>query len=167
MTTSDPRDPKTPVSIHTFTGGATDPERGQAAGTDKLEVPINEKNVLLREVSNFWGARFPRVCPALWYCIVSPLTITCLTRHHSLKFLTQCVLRNTQQAYAVVINTGVDTKLMKSSTESRVKVSDLDKEINKTVIVFFIMIILCLIGAGIIAIDMIQRIRGLKLIIRP
>lgn len=41
---------------------------------------------------------------------------------------------------------------MKSSTESRVKVSDLDKEINKTVKVFFlIMIMLCCIGAGVIA----------------
>lgn len=52
VTTQDPRDPKTPVSIHTF-GGVVKlaSEVARIAGTDKMEIPINEKNVLLREVS--------------------------------------------------------------------------------------------------------------------
>jgi phospholipid-transporting ATPase len=112
--TDDPRDAKTSVSIHTF-GGQIQLSNAVAAlmelGPNKTTLPMNEKNVLLRE----------------------------------------CVLRNTAYCYAVVLNTGADTKVMKSSTESGIKVSDLDKEINHVISVFLmIMLVLCCIGAGII-----------------
>jgi magnesium-transporting ATPase (P-type) len=113
-TTDDPRDSKTSVSIHTFGGQIrVSPSIATAyEQPDKTSLPMNEKNILLRE----------------------------------------CVLRNTDYVLAVVLNTGSDTKVMKSSTQASIKISDLDKEINRVICVFLlIMLILCGIGASIIA----------------
>ena len=49
-------------------------------------------------------------------------------------------------------NANADTKVMKSSTDATIKVSDLDKEINRVICVFLaIMFCLCVLGAAIIA----------------
>ena len=94
-TTDDPRDSKTSVSIHTFGGQIrVSPSIATAyEQPDKTSLPMNEKNILLRE----------------------------------------CVLRNTDYVLAVVLNTGSDTKVMKSSTQASIKISDLDKEINRVI----------------------------------
>ena len=67
------------MSIHCCQVQLT-PNVARAAGTDKLEVPINEKNVLLREVSNFCAVPvFPVFVQLFVYCMKVPAhTITCL-----------------------------------------------------------------------------------------
>ena len=62
--------------------------------------------------------------------------------------LRECRLKNTEFIYGMVINTGPDTKVMKSTTESPRKISDLDRTLNKVLKLFLgIMIVMCLIGA--------------------
>ena len=62
--------------------------------------------------------------------------------------LRECRLKNTEYIYGLVINTGPDTKVMKSTTESPRKISDLDRTLNKVLKLFLgIMIVMCLIGA--------------------
>ena len=64
-------------------------------------------------------------------------------------FLRGCVLRNTQWAVGVVVNSGMETKIMMSnSAQAPHKISGLDREVNKNVILMLCMIIsFCLVGA--------------------
>ena len=62
--------------------------------------------------------------------------------------LRECRLKNTDMVYGLVINTGPDTKVMKSTTEAKPKVSDLDRTLNQVLLLFLaIMVALCLAGA--------------------
>ena len=62
--------------------------------------------------------------------------------------LRECRLKNTEYVFGLVINTGPDTKVMKSTTESKGKVSDLDRTLNTVLKLFLgIMGVLCFIGA--------------------
>jgi len=60
-----------------------------------------------------------------------------------------CVVRSTDFVYALVINTGHDTKIMKSMVQTRAKMSSLDKTINKMLFGFVILeLSMCFLGAG-------------------
>ena len=58
-----------------------------------------------------------------------------------------CTLRNTDFIYGLVVNTGKDTKIMKSSTAAPSKQSDLDKSINRLLGMFLILLMsTCILG---------------------
>ena len=44
-----------------------------------------------------------------------------------------CILRNVDWAMAVVVNTGLDTKIMMSNTEAPNKISSLEQRISKEI----------------------------------
>jgi magnesium-transporting ATPase (P-type) len=52
-----------------------------------------------------------------------------------------CTLRNTDFMYGLVVNTGNDTKIMKSTTTAPSKQSDLDKTINHLLSIFLILLL--------------------------
>ena len=57
-------------------------------------------------------------------------------------------LRNTEWVIAVAVYTGHDTKIMKNSTNSRYKLSSIERDTNKQVfIIFKIMLCLCFVAA--------------------
>jgi len=59
-----------------------------------------------------------------------------------------CTLRNTDFVWALVLNTGGDTKIMMSNKEPPSKKSSLDKEINRVVIqVAVALLVLCAVSA--------------------
>lgn len=59
-----------------------------------------------------------------------------------------CVLRNTQWVIGVVVYTGLETKLMMNSSAARIKVSSMERGLNKKLVsVFALMIFLGLLGA--------------------
>ena len=60
-----------------------------------------------------------------------------------------CTLRNTDFMYGLVVNTGNDTKIMKSATTAPSKQSDLDRSINHLLIIFLgILLFTCIIGTA-------------------
>ena len=63
-----------------------------------------------------------------------------------------CVLRSTDYVYALVLNTGHDTKVLQSMVAVKSKMSSLDRTINRMLLGFLLLIIiLCLLGAGLAA----------------
>lgn len=60
-----------------------------------------------------------------------------------------CVIRSTDYMYGLVINTGHDTKIMKSMVQTTAKLSILDRTINKMLFGFVMLeIFMCFLGAG-------------------
>jgi magnesium-transporting ATPase (P-type) len=58
-----------------------------------------------------------------------------------------CTLRNTDFIYGLVVNTGTDTKIMKSATAAPAKQSDMDRSINRLLSIFLILLVLtCCVG---------------------
>jgi len=72
-----------------------------------------------------------------------------------------CYLRNTQWIYGLVVYTGMDTKLMQSANETRIKSTSLDKLSNKYVIgIFWFLAIMCVLGGGLSALFIILNPRS-------
>ncbi|KJE94477.1 hypothetical protein, variant [Capsaspora owczarzaki ATCC 30864] len=65
-----------------------------------------------------------------------------------------CILRNTDYIYGLVVYAGHDTKVLQNSSRGRFKRTKMDKMMNKEIIfVFVILILFCLIGAILSAVN--------------
>ena len=70
------------------------------------------------------------------------------------------ILRNTEWIVGIVVYSGTDTKLMQNQAESRFKQSSMEKETNKTVVRFLLVLIISSFLLGVCAIVFNQTASG-------
>jgi phospholipid-transporting ATPase len=117
--------------------------KGCTLTCDDPRDPLTSKSI-----HTFMGT--VKLPPACAECLPTGMKTTFTVNEKNI-LLRECKLKNTDRAFGMVVNTGPDTKVMRSATETQGKVSDLDKTINSVLRYFLVFIFLLCLGGAIAA----------------